>query len=73
VIRRVRALAKKTEIEPVPLDVNDVVREVVALVQRELTSHQVIFADGVCTSSTRGPGRSGPTAAGDYQPGDEWH
>jgi PAS domain S-box-containing protein len=41
VIRRVRALAKKTEIERVPLDVNDVVREVVALVQRELTSHQV--------------------------------
>ena len=41
VIRRVRALAKKTEIEEVPLDVNDVVREVIALVQRELNSHQV--------------------------------
>jgi PAS domain S-box-containing protein len=41
VIRRVRALAKKTEIERVPLDVNDVVREVVALVQCELTSHQI--------------------------------
>ena len=40
VIRRVRALAQKTEIEKVPLDVNDVVREVVALVQRELTSHR---------------------------------
>jgi len=40
VIRRVRVLAKKTEIEKVPLDVNDVIREVVALVQRELTSHQ---------------------------------
>src|SRR6202022_2853129 len=41
VIRRVRALANKTDIEKVPLDVNDVVREVAALVQRELTSHQV--------------------------------
>jgi signal transduction histidine kinase len=41
VIRRVRALAKKTDIEKVPLDINDVVREVVALVQRELTSHRV--------------------------------
>ena len=41
VIRRVRALANKTEIEKVPLDVNDVVREVIALVQRELISHQV--------------------------------
>jgi signal transduction histidine kinase len=41
VIRRVRALAKKSDIEMVPLDVNDVVREVIALVQRELSSHQV--------------------------------
>jgi PAS domain S-box-containing protein len=41
VIRRVRALAKKTDIEKAPLDINDVVREVVALVQRELTSHRV--------------------------------
>jgi PAS domain S-box-containing protein len=40
VIRRVRALAKKTDLEMVPLDINHVVREVVALVQRELTSHQ---------------------------------
>jgi PAS domain S-box-containing protein len=41
VIRRVRALANKTSIEKVPLDLNDVVREVIALVQRELISHQV--------------------------------
>jgi PAS domain S-box-containing protein len=43
VIRRVRALANKTDIEKVPLDVNDVVREVIALVQRELISHQVLL------------------------------
>jgi C4-dicarboxylate-specific signal transduction histidine kinase len=41
VIRRVRALAKKSDVEMVPLDVNDVVRESIALVQRELISHQV--------------------------------
>jgi signal transduction histidine kinase len=41
VIRRVRALANKTDIEKVPLDINDVVREVIALVQRQLMSHQV--------------------------------
>jgi PAS domain S-box-containing protein len=41
VIRRVRALAKKTDLEKTPLDVNDVVREALALVQRELTSHRV--------------------------------
>jgi PAS domain S-box-containing protein len=40
VIRRVRALANKTDIEKVPLDVNDVVRETIPLVQRELISQQ---------------------------------
>jgi PAS domain S-box-containing protein len=41
VIRRVRALANKTSVEKVPLDVNDVVREIITLVQRELISHRV--------------------------------
>jgi PAS domain S-box-containing protein len=43
VIRRVRALANKTDIEKVPLDVNDVVREAIALAQRELISHRVLL------------------------------
>jgi C4-dicarboxylate-specific signal transduction histidine kinase len=41
VIRRVRALANKADIEKAPLGINDVVREVVALVQGQLVSHQV--------------------------------
>jgi PAS domain S-box-containing protein len=41
VIRHVRALANKTDIEKVPLDINDIVRDVIALVQRELASHSV--------------------------------
>jgi C4-dicarboxylate-specific signal transduction histidine kinase len=41
VIRRVRALANKTDVEKVPLDINDVVREVITLVQRQVMSHQV--------------------------------
>src|SRR6266404_1824749 len=41
VIRRVRALAKKSDIEKVPLDVNDVVGEAIALVQGELSGHRV--------------------------------
>jgi signal transduction histidine kinase len=40
VIRRVRSLAKKSDLEKVLLDINHVVREVIALVQRELTGHQ---------------------------------
>jgi PAS domain S-box-containing protein len=41
VIRRVRALANKSGIEKSPLDLNDIVREAIALVRRELFSHQV--------------------------------
>jgi PAS domain S-box-containing protein len=43
VIRRVRALAKKSdmEMEKAPLDVNEVISEVIMLVQRELSSHAV--------------------------------
>jgi PAS domain S-box-containing protein len=43
VMRRVRALAKKSTIERVPLNVNDLVGESVALVQHELTSHQALL------------------------------
>jgi len=43
VIRRVRTLAKKSGLEKVPLDINDVVRETIPLVQRELTSHQILL------------------------------
>jgi PAS domain S-box-containing protein len=41
VIRHIRRLAKKSDVEKVPLDVNDVVTETIALMQRELFSHQV--------------------------------
>jgi PAS domain S-box-containing protein len=43
VIRRVRALAKKTDIGKVPLYINDAIKEVMALVQRELSSHGVLL------------------------------
>jgi len=41
VIRRVRALSKKTDTQKTPLDINDVVKEGITLVQREVFSHQV--------------------------------
>jgi PAS domain S-box-containing protein len=41
VVRRVRALANKSDIEKVPLDLNTAVRDVVALVQREVSDQRV--------------------------------
>jgi C4-dicarboxylate-specific signal transduction histidine kinase len=41
VIQRVRALAKRTNIQKVPLQINDIVSEVISLVQREVLDHQV--------------------------------
>jgi C4-dicarboxylate-specific signal transduction histidine kinase len=41
VIRRVRALANKTSLEKALLDINEIIREVIALVQRQLMGHQV--------------------------------
>jgi PAS domain S-box-containing protein len=41
VVQRVRALAKKKTIEKTPLDLNQVAKEAIELVQRELVSHRV--------------------------------
>ena len=41
VIQRIRALAKRSEPQMVSLDINDVIREAILLVQREVISHGV--------------------------------
>jgi C4-dicarboxylate-specific signal transduction histidine kinase len=41
VIQRIRALAKRSEPQMVSLDINDVIREAILLVQREVMRHQV--------------------------------
>jgi len=41
VIQNIRALVKKSDTQKAPLDINDVVNDSIALVQRELLSHQV--------------------------------
>ena len=41
IVQRVRALATKASIQQAPLDINNVIREVIALVQLELVSHGV--------------------------------
>lgn len=43
VIKRVRALAKKTDIEKSLLDITDVANEAMTLVQRELSSHGAVL------------------------------
>jgi PAS domain S-box-containing protein len=41
VVRRVRTLANNADMEKVPLDINDVIGEVIALLQRELSNHRI--------------------------------
>jgi C4-dicarboxylate-specific signal transduction histidine kinase len=53
VIRRIRALVNKTGVEKVPLDINDVVREVIVLVQRELISQGVSLRMELATALPR--------------------
>jgi PAS domain S-box-containing protein len=43
VIRRVRALAKKSDMETVRLDLNQIVNEAITLVERELAQHEVLL------------------------------
>jgi len=41
VIRHLRALTRKTDPQKAPLDINDVISDVIALVQREVLSHRI--------------------------------
>jgi len=50
VIRRVRTLAKKTEIQMAPLDLNEVVSETLTLVQHELLSYRISMRMDLATA-----------------------
>jgi signal transduction histidine kinase len=41
VIQRLRALTKKTDLQNAPLDINDVIHDVVNLMRREVSNHRV--------------------------------
>jgi PAS domain S-box-containing protein len=43
VIRHIRALSNKSETHKAPLDINDTVKEAIALLQRELAPHRVLL------------------------------
>jgi signal transduction histidine kinase len=50
VIQRVRSLAKRTDIQKAPLHINDLVDEVISLVQREMSNHQVSLRKELASS-----------------------
>jgi PAS domain S-box-containing protein len=50
VVNRIRALARKNESERLPLDVNDVINDVIKLVGREIVSHQVSLRRGLAAA-----------------------
>jgi PAS domain S-box-containing protein len=50
VIRHIRALTNKAEIQKAPLDINQVINEVITLVQRELLSHRVSLRTELATA-----------------------
>jgi len=52
VIQRVRALANKADIEKVPLDINTIVREVIALMQHELIRHHISLRTELATATS---------------------
>ena len=43
VVERLRALAKKAPAEKMPLDLNEVIAEGVALIQREIQNHRIVL------------------------------
>ena len=73
VVRGVRALANKTDIERVPLDVNGIVEGCHRAGATSVDQPWHVVANGIGIVPTLDFRRSRPAAAGDYQPGDEWH
>jgi PAS domain S-box-containing protein len=56
VIRRVRALARKSEMETVRLDLNQVVGEAISLVERQLIRHQISLRTELVPALPKIPG-----------------
>ena len=73
VIKRLREMARKSDPQMAALDINDVIADVVALVQRELLSHRVRLRLDLGQGVEAGDRRSGATATGVDQSHDERH
>ena len=71
VIDGIRAMFKNDSREKALLDVNEVIREVIALLHSKLQKHQISVQAELISGTSAGIGGSGPTAAGGRQSGCE--
>ena len=71
-IRRLRALLKKGDLEFAPLDLNEVVREVARLVRSDAIIRDVSMSLELAADLPTRARRPGPAAAGGAEPGAQW-
>ena len=71
VIRGLRALARKSGPQLTKLDIDDVIRQVLAISRGELLRHNVVLRTELAVGRAAGHGRSGSIAAGAFEPDHE--
>ncbi len=73
VVSGLRALSKKTDPQRMRLNLNDVVREVIPLVHREVFNHRVSLRLGARARAAPRARRPDSAAAGRHEPADQWN
>ena len=73
VIGRIRSLINKAAPERAPVQINEVIEEIVALAERQALEEYVSVADRTCARPARGAWRQNSVAAGDPESDDEWN
>ena len=73
VVRRIRAMFTKASPERAPVAINDLIRDVDAMLQTEASRNQVTLISGVRRRSSDGAGRPGAIATGAGQSGPKRH
>ena len=71
VVGSIRAIFKNDPRTRTPLDVNELIREALALERSDLRKHRILVQAEPSTQPAGGPGRSSPTSAGASQPDHE--
>ena len=73
VIRRIRDFSKKTDPQMTQLEINEVVKEALLLVQHEALRHEVAIRFELASSVPPVRGDRNPAAASDREPCGQWH